>query len=152
MLDREWFFDDFAVGDSFLTRGRTITEVELVNFVTLGGILEEIFLNAQYALNETIFKKRVVPALLIVTIAEGLYIQTGQTHNARAYLGLDELRFHAPVEVGDTIKVRVDVAESRLTSRPDRGILTLKHSVLNHDGDQVVSYVSTRMLGCRPKT
>lgn len=151
-MTRDWYIEDFEQGATFVTRGRTITEVELINFVTMGGIYEEVFLNVPFATTKSLFGRRVIPALLSLTIAEGLYIQTGQTHNARAYLGLDQLRFVRPVHVDDTIHVSVLVAGSRLTSKPDRGVLELDHTVLNQDGEPTLTYKSARMIAARPST
>ncbi len=149
--DHDWYFDDFEVGQVQTTMGRTVTEADLVNFVTFGGIFEEIFINAEYAKTKTLFEGRVVPGLLILVVAEGLYVQTGHTHQGRAYLGLDELRLTAPVLCGDTIRAEVSVESARPSEgRPGHGILAMRHRVLNQKGVEVMSYKTTRMLACRP--
>jgi len=149
--DDDWYFDDFEVGQVHTTMGRTVTEADLVNFVTFGGIFEEIFINAEFARKNSLFKGRVVPGLLIVVVAEGLYIQTGHTHKGRAFLGLDDLRIKAPVVCGDTIRVNVSVESARPSSgHPGHGILTMGHKVLNQDDVEVMSYKTTRMLASRP--
>ena len=151
LSDRSWYFDDFEVGQVDLTMGRTVTEADLVNFVTFGGIFEEIFINAEYAQANSLFKGRVVPGLLILVVAEGLYVQTGHTHQGRAYLGLDELRIRAPVVCGDTIRAEVSVESARRSrGRPGHGILAMRHRVLNQHGVEVMAYKTTRMLACRP--
>jgi acyl dehydratase len=147
----DWYYEDFDVGDVHLTMGRTVTEADLVNFVTFGGIFEEIFINAEYANNNSLFKGRVVPGLLILVFAEGLYVQTGHNHQGRAYLGLDELRITAPVLCGDTIHVEVSVESARPSrGRPGHGILTMRHKVLNQNGVAVMSYKTARLLAGRP--
>ena len=113
MSDHDWYFDDFEVGQVHTTMGRTVTETDVVNFVGLGGIFEEIFINVEYAKSNTLFKGRVAPGLLILVVAEGLYVQTGHTHKGRAFLGLDDLRIKAPVVCGDTIRVQVSVDSTR---------------------------------------
>ncbi len=149
--DHDWYFDDFEVGQVHTTMGRTVTEADLVNFVTFAGIFEEIFINAEYAKTKTLFKGRVVPGLLILVVAEGLYVQTGHTHQGRAYLGLDELRLTAPVLCGDTIHVEVSVDSARVSrGQPGHGILAMRHKVLNQKGVEVMSYKTTRLLACRP--
>ena len=151
MPDPSWYFDDFEVGQIDRTIGRTVTEADLVNFVTFGGIFEEIFINAEYAQANSLFKGRVVPGLLILVVAEGLYVQTGHTHQGRAYLGLDELRITAPVVCGDTIHAEVSVESARRSNeRPELGILVMRHRVLNQHDVEVMTYTTTRMLACRP--
>ena len=151
MPDHDWYFDDFEVGQVHTTMGRTVTEADLVNFVTFGGIFEELFINAEYAKNNSLFKGRAVPGMLIMVVAEGLYVQTGHTHQGRAFLGLDELRITAPVVCGDTIRAEISVESVRPSEgRPGHGILTLRHRVRNQHGVEVMSYKTARMLACRP--
>ena len=150
MPDAGWYFDDFEAGQVHTTMGRTVTEADLVNFVTFGGIFEEIFINAEYAAKQSLFQGRVVPGMLILVVAEGLYVQTGHTHHGRAFLGLDELRITAPVVCGDTITVQVRVESTRVSrSRPDHGIVVLAHTVANQHGAEVMAYRTTRLLEAR---
>ncbi len=147
----EWWFDDFEVGHVTTTMGRTITEGDIVNFVTFGGIFEELFINEHFARERSLFKGRAAPGLLALILAEGLYTLTGRTHHGRALLGLDELRLTAPVVAGDTIHAEVTVLEARPSgSRPGFGVLTLNHSVLNHEGVEVMRYRTVRLLESRP--
>jgi acyl dehydratase len=145
--DHDWYFEDFEPGQVHRTMGRTVTEADLVNFVTFGGIFEELFINAEYAKNNSLFKGRAVPGMLILVVAEGLYIQTGHTHQGRAFLGLDELRITAPVVCGDTIRAEVTVESARPSeSRPGHGVVTLRHRVVNQAGAEVMSYKTVRLL------
>ena len=149
--DHDWYFDDFEVGQVHTTMGRTVTEADIVNFVTFAGIFEEIFINAEYAKSNSLFKGRVAPFLLTLVFAEGLYVQTGHTHQGRAFLALEELRMIAPVFCGDTIHVEVSVESARRSQRrPGHGILGVSHTVLNQKGVEVMSYKTTRLLACRP--
>ena len=101
--------------------------------------------------HHSLFHGRVVPGLLILVVAEGLYVQTGHTHHGRAYLGLDELRITAPVVCGDTIHVEATVESARPSgSRPGHGILAMRHRVRNQHDAEVMAYKTTRMLACRP--
>ena len=147
MADGEWWFDDFEVGQLTRTMARTVTEADIVNFVTFSGIFEELFINADYAREKGLFKGRNAPGFLAFVMAEGLYVLTGKTRHGRALLGVDEVRLTAPVFAGDTIHAEVTVLEARPSeSRPGNGILTLGHRVLNQDGMQVLAYRTTRML------
>jgi len=148
--DHDWYFEDFEAGQVHGTMGRTVTEADLVNFVTFGGIFEELFINAEYAKSNSLFKGRAVPGMLIMVVAEGLYVQTGHTHQGRAFLGLDELRITAPVVCGDTIRAEVTVESARPSQgRPGHGVLTLRHRVFNQHGTEVMSYKTARLMACR---
>ena len=147
---REWYFEDFELGETHTTMGRTLTEADVMSFVGFSGVWEEIFINDQYAREQTIFNKRVVPGLCILVAVEGLYVLTGHTHHGRAFLGLDELRLVAPVVCGDTIRAEVTVDAMRPTRREGHGILTLRHRVVNQDDVEVMTYRTTRMMERRP--
>jgi acyl dehydratase len=147
----EWYFEDFEVGQVHTTMGRTLTESDVMTFVGFTGIFEEIFINAEYAREQTLFGRRVVPGLCILVVVEGLYVLTGHTHHGRAFLGLDELRIVAPVACGDTIRAEVTVESLRRSaSRQGHGVMTLRHRVLNQDGAEVMSYATARLMECRP--
>jgi len=148
----DWYFEDFTEGKTVRTMGRTVTETDIVNFVTLGGIFEELFINVEFEQNKVV-GGRVVPAMLVLTIAEGLYIQTGHTHAGRAFLGLDELRFTAPTKANDTLWVDVTVVSARpSSSRPGHGVVVLAHNVVNQRGESVANYRTSRMLESRPSS
>ena len=148
---REWYFEDFVPGQVDTTIGRTLTESDVMTFVGFTGVWEEIFVNAEYARDQTIFGRRVVPGLCILVVAEGLYVLTGHTRHGRAFLGLEDLRIVAPVACGDTIRAEVTVASARPSaSRPGHGVLTLRHRVLNQDGAEVMSYATVRLMKGRP--
>jgi acyl dehydratase len=151
LAEREWYFEDFEVGQVTTTMGRTVTESDIVTFVTFGGIFEELFINAHYAREKGLFKGRTSPGLLALVIGEGLYTLTGRTHHGRALLGLDELRFTAPVLAGDTIHEEVTVVETRASrSRVGHGVLTLAHRIVKQDGVEVMRYRTSRLIECRP--
>lgn len=148
---RQWYFEDFEVGQVHTTMGRTLTESDVMTFVGFTGVWEEIFVNAEYAREQTIFGRRVVPGLCILVVVEGLYVLTGHTHHGRAFLGLDELRIVAPVTCGDTIRAQVTVEAVRPSAkREGHGVMTLRHRVLNQVDAEVMSYKTVRLMECRP--
>jgi acyl dehydratase len=150
-LEREWYFDDFEAGQVCTTMGRTLIESDVMTFVGFTGVWEEIFVNAEYAREQSIFGRRVVPGLCILVVVEGLYVLTGHTRHGRAFLGLDELRIVAPVVCGDTIRAEVAVESARpSSSREGHGVLALRHRVINSDDTEVMSYKTVRLMACRP--
>lgn len=146
-----WYIERFGQGDTFTTPGRTVTETDLVNYLGMSGFFEEVFMNARMAEASSVFRRRVVPAVLVLAIAEGLLVMTGRLERGVAFLGLSDLAMKAPVAVGDTIRVRLEVRSTRLTSKPGRGILHLFHSVQADDGEVFMEYTSARMVEARPR-
>lgn len=107
------YFEDFMPEKKFVTAKRTITETDLVNFVTLCGFFEPLFTDQPFAESETPFGARIAPGALSLAYAEGLSILSGIIHRTgMAFLGL-ELQIHKPVFIGDTIGVEIEVLEKR---------------------------------------
>ena len=48
--------------------------------------------------------------------------------------------------LGDTLRVRVVITEKRETKKPDRGIVTYRHEVVNQRGELVLEAVIKRMI------
>lgn len=145
----QWW-EDYAADWTLKTGRRTVTEFDILSFVTLIGMNEALFMDAEYIANDTPFGRRIAPGALVFSYAEGLVIQTGHLHTAAiAFLGA-EMKMQAPVYLGDTIDVTVTLAERRETSKPDRGLVTTRNTVRNQSGDAVLEYLATRMLRRRP--
>lgn len=140
------YFEDFALGKKLKTHSRTITETDLVNFMSLCGFFESLFMDRKYVEEETNFGKPIVPGALSFSYAEGLTILSGILHHTgMAFLGL-EMQILKPVFVGDTIGVEIEVIEKRETQKPDRGIVTFRHRVLNQKEEAVMDYKVKRMI------
>ncbi len=140
-------FEKWEVGSKFTTRGRTITETDVVNYVNLVGYTESLFLDMEF-LKDKGHERRMAPALFTCGIADTLIVQTGVLHDyAVALLGVDGLVARAPVYVGDTLTVEVETTDVRPSrSRPDRGVVSTHQRVLNQKGEVVLEYDVKRML------
>jgi acyl dehydratase len=146
-----WYLEQFRPGDRFRSAGRTITETDLVNYLGLSAFFEEAFMNVPFATGASVYRRRVVPAVLVLAISEGLIVLTGRLERAIAFLGMTELTMKAPVAVGDTIRVGTKICSTRQTSKPGRGIVQLLHTVRIDDDSVVMEYTSTRMVQARPE-
>lgn len=140
------YYEDFLPGKQFKTLKRTVTEADLVNFVNLCGFFESLFMDQTYVQTETSFGRRIAPGALTLAFAEGLSILSGILHHTGlAFLGL-ELDIKKPVFIGDTIGVEIEVSDRRETKKPDRGIVTFQHRVINQQGEVVLEYRVKRMI------
>jgi acyl dehydratase len=138
-------FHQQPVGLRWRTQRRTVTEHDLMSFVTGFGFNEALFLDAD-APAEFGFAGRLIPGALTMVLAEGLVISSGAlSGTGRAFLGCN-LEVKAPVFVGDTLEVWVEVTEARLTSRGDRGVVTTRNEVHTQRGDLVLVYTPSRMI------
>ena len=128
-LVRGMTFEEMPQGQAFRTARRTITETDLVNFITWGGFNEPLFWDASHAADGG-YTGRLVPGALTYCIAEGLVLQTNVLHGTGlAFLHM-ELTVRGPVYVGDTLYAVVETTGSRPSSKPGRGVVTSRINVL----------------------
>ncbi|OGK80737.1 MAG: hypothetical protein A2X52_04445 [Candidatus Rokubacteria bacterium GWC2_70_16] len=139
-------FEEHAVGATYQTLARTVSEADICAFVNLCGFTEPLFYDMEYVARESVFTGRLAPGALTFALAEGLIIQTGLIHGTgMAYLG-GEIRIVGPVLAGDTLRVSVTVADKRETKKTDRGIVTYRHRVTNQRGEVVLEADIKRMI------
>jgi acyl dehydratase len=138
-------FEEMTAGSRFRTASRTITETDLITFVTLTGMNEPLFLDEAGSFGAG-YAGRLVPGALVFSYAEGLVMQTGVIHGTgMAFLRAD-LSVQAPVFVGDTITVVVEVAQSRAASSGARGVVTTRNTVVKRGGGTVLVYEPVRLI------
>lgn len=89
-------FEEFQVGDRYRTLGRTVSDFEILQFVTLTGFTEPLFMDMEYIRRESVFKTRVAPGVLTFALAEGLTLQTGILHGTGLALLSYDVRILAP--------------------------------------------------------
>ncbi|MEX0407292.1 MaoC/PaaZ C-terminal domain-containing protein [Aquibium sp. LZ166] len=138
--------EDLPVGRKFRTIGRTVTEADITAFVGVTGMVEVLFTNLEHLRHESAFEgKRLVPAALVYSFAEGLVMQSTLQGTGMAFLSM-EFTVQKPTFAGDTLHVECEVLESRRTSKGDRGIVKTMNRVVNQEGAVVITYSPTRMI------
>ena len=146
-----FYYEDMPVGRTFRTIRRSVTETDIVNFISATGMLEVLFIDKVFLEQESDIKGRLAPGALGYCFAEGLLAQTTMQHTGFAFLEM-QLKIERPLFAGDTIHVEVEVLEARLSrSRPGRGILRTRNRVVNQNGETVLVYTPVRMIKCRPE-
>ena len=140
------------MGDRYRTLGRTVSEFEILQFVTVTGFTEPLFMDLEYIRRESVFKTRVAPGVLTFALAEGLIIQTGILHGTGLALLSYDVKVVAPVLAGDTISVEVEVTDKRETRKPDRGVVTFRHRIANQREETVMEATVSRMIKRSPSS
>ncbi len=144
---RGYWFDEFEVGQSFVSPGRTITETDLVNFAGLSGDYTPVHTDAEYA-RRMPFRKRIAHGMLVQSIATGLGTRIGVFEGTIAALTGVNIEWKAPVFPGDTVRLRLDVGEIDEQPSKRSGKVAFRTFVLNQK-DQVVSEGSWNTLMLR---
>lgn len=143
------FFDDFQVGQEFVTKARTVTETDIVNFAALSWDTNPLHTDVEFAAQSP-FGERIAHGMLGLVIHAGLSQMLGLMEGTLvAFLGLT-WRFHHPIKIGDTVHVVQRVQEMRETSQPERGVLTLEKELINQHGQVVQSGITTVLMLRKP--
>jgi acyl dehydratase len=137
------FLDDFEVGMTFETPGRTVTEADVVTFAGLSGDYNPLHTDEEFA-KAGPFGKRIAHGVLTLAVLTGLWERLGLlAGSAEAFYGIDKLRFTKPVFPGDTLRAVVKVVDKR--ERDSNGLLTFSNEVVNQRG-QTVLVCDTRVV------
>ncbi len=141
------YFEEFTVGQEFTSRGRTVTEADVVNFAGLSGDFIELHTNEEYA-RAMPAGKRIAHGALVFSISTGLMSQMNLINDTViAFYGLDRLRFTKPVFIGDTVKVTKKVIECM--GKGSRGVVTFDTKVLNQRDETVQVYQDKLVMKTR---
>jgi oxepin-CoA hydrolase/3-oxo-5,6-dehydrosuberyl-CoA semialdehyde dehydrogenase len=139
---RRWF-EDLEIGHSLLTHRRTVSEADIVNF---GGVSGDYFYMHfdEIAAKDTQFGKRIAHGYFVLSAAAGLFVSPAPGPVLANY-GLDNLRFVAPVAIGDTIRARLTCKRKVDRNRTDeqgrgQGVVAWDVQVTNQHDELVASY------------
>jgi oxepin-CoA hydrolase/3-oxo-5,6-dehydrosuberyl-CoA semialdehyde dehydrogenase len=136
-------FEDLQTGDSLLTHRRTVSEADIVAF---GGISGDFFYMHfdEIAARDSQFGKRIAHGYFVLSAAAGLFVSPAPGPVLANY-GLDNLRFVAPVAIGDTIRARLTCKRKVDRNRTDdkgvgQGVVAWDVQVTNQNEELVASY------------
>ena len=136
-------FEDLEMGHSLLTHRRTVSEADIVNF---GGVSGDYFYMHfdEIAAKDTQFGQRIAHGYFVLSAAAGLFVSPAPGPVLANY-GLDNLRFVAPVAIGDTIRARLTCKRKVDRNRTDeqgrgQGVVAWDVQVTNQRDELVASY------------
>jgi acyl dehydratase len=128
------FFEEFEVGQTVVTAGRTITESDIVRFAGLSGDYNQIHTDAAYA-SQGMFGERIAHGLLVLSVASGLAVQTGIIEGTVLAFRELEWKFSRPGMIGDTVHAQIEVEETKALPRLGGGNVVMKVNVLNQNDE-----------------
>jgi 3-hydroxybutyryl-CoA dehydratase len=103
-------FDRLEVGERFRSRGRTITEADIVAFAALSGDSHPLHVDAEWAAASE-FGERIAHGMLILSYSVGLVPLDPEW--VLALRGFERVAFKRPVKIGDTIRVEGELESKR---------------------------------------
>ncbi len=140
-------------GKKFISAGRTISESDFTMLTNLTWTTDRIHTDREY-MKQTPFGERILAGACVLACAIGLANRSGiaeviDNDKVRriAALGLEEVRFTAPVKPGDTITVHSEIMDVHPTSKdPKRAVVRIKETTFNQSGQEVMTYIRSILL------
>lgn len=145
------FLDEWRVGDRLVHEiRRTVTETDNLLFSTMTHNPQPLHIDAEAA-KASEFGQILVNGTFTFALMIGLSVGDTTLGTLVANLGYDKLVMPMPVFIGDTMRAETEVVEVRQSrSRPDAGIVTFRHVLINQRDEIVCQCLRSAMLRRKP--
>lgn len=143
MIQQYW--QDYEIGSTRTSSGRTITEADIVLHAGQTGDFYPHHMDAEWCKTQA-FGQRVAHGTLILSVGVGLL--AGEINEVAFSYGYDKVRFIAPVFIGDTITSRAEIVAKRDHAKKPHefGIVDEQVSITNQKGETVVAFIHVYMV------
>jgi acyl dehydratase len=141
------FYDDWRIGDR-ITHDirRTVTETDNLLFSTMTHNPQPLHIDAEAA-RASEFGQILVNGTFTFALMIGLTVGDTTLGVLVANLGYDKVVMPRPVFIGDTLRAETEVVGLRDSrSRPEAGIATFRHWLINQRGETVCECLRTALL------
>ena len=143
------YFEDYTLGEVFVSPGRTITETDIVLFSAFTGDWHPLHTDVEYAA-KTPFKERIAHGMLSLVVGMALLFRLGPyvvlPKSFIAFYGMENVRFTGPVKIGDTIHCEMTI-KSLAEKDAKRGIIEAENVIKNQRDQEVIVYVTKILVG-----
>ena len=141
------FFDDIEVPSRIISPSQVVDRDEMVDFARIWNPLP-IHLDEDAARP---FGGLTASGPFLLAFRIRLIHQMNRQPAVIASFGYDEVRFKAPAHAGDKLTLFLDFQKKRLSSsKPDRGIVTVLQTLINQDGNEILTVVDTVLVKKKP--
>jgi 3-hydroxybutyryl-CoA dehydratase len=147
---RGLYFEQFEPGLRLVTAARTITEGDVVTFAGVSGDFNQIHTDAEFS-KGTPFGQRVAHGLLVLSIASGLAMRSGILEGTViAFREINNWKFSSPVFIDDTIRVELEVIETKALPRLGGGAVVIELAVKNQRNETTMKGSWTALIANQP--
>jgi acyl dehydratase len=145
------YFDELTVGQHFQhSLGRTLTEMDNVLFSSLTLNTQPLHINEDFA-RKTAFGQRIINGIFTLGVVVGITVGDLTEGTIVANLGYETIKHPHPMFHGDTLYVESEITDKRESkSRPDCGVITMKHIGRNQDGVICIEVTRTALFLKKP--
>ena len=141
------YFDQWQVGDQIVHEiRRTVTETDNLLISTLTHNPQPLHLDAEAAAASE-YGRILVNGTFTFALMVGLSVGDTTLGTLVANLGYDKVVMPKPVFIGDTLHAETEVVELKESrSRPNAGIVTFRHRMINQRDEIVCECLRSALL------
>ena len=148
---RGQYFEEFEVGQKFVSSARTITEGDIVSFAGLSGDYNQIHTDVEFC-KKTSYGQRIAHGLLVTSIASGLLAQSGLLDGTViAFREINNWKFRQPTFIGDTVHVITEVIKLKRLKHLGGGAVVILVDVRNQKNETVMKGKWTALMMSKPE-
>ena len=129
-------FSEFEVGQVYESDAREVREADVMQFAELSGDFNPLHVDDEFA-KKTPFGRRIAHGMLAASMSTGQGQDTGIFEGTTLALMEQSFRYKAPLFFGERIRTRLEVTDTRASSKGGKGVVTFSANVLK-DEDTVV--------------
>jgi itaconyl-CoA hydratase len=143
------YLEDFALGDTYEHRpGKTVLESDNHLFTLLTLNTHPLHFDREYGA-ATEFGQNLVNSTYTLALLIGMSV-SDLSQKTIANLGMDEVKFTAPVFAGDTLYAESEViAKRESASRPGQGIVEVRTTGKNQRGQTICTFRRSMLIPAR---
>ena len=131
---------------------RTVTETDNLLFSALTHNPAVLHLDEEYCREHTEFGRRIVNSSFTLGLIVGISVGDTTLGTTLGNLGMDEIRFPAPVFLGDTLRSETEVISRRESaSRPNAGLVVFEHRGYNQRNELVATFKRAVLVPRKPQ-
>jgi oxepin-CoA hydrolase / 3-oxo-5,6-dehydrosuberyl-CoA semialdehyde dehydrogenase len=143
-----YHFEDLDIGQTFLSKERTVTLDDIEHFAQFTGDTFYAHMDEEATKGHPFFPGRVAHGYLLLSFAAGLFVDPDPGPVLANY-GLDSLRFVKPVQPGEAIKVRL-TAKEKSPRNKQYGEVRWDVEITTATGETAATYELLTMNAVRP--
>jgi 3-hydroxybutyryl-CoA dehydratase len=146
---RGFYYEEFEIGQKLVSRGRTVSESDIVQFAGLTGDFNPMHTDAEY-MKSHMLGQRVAHGLLTLSYAMGQAYQLGILERTVLAFRELEMKFSVPVFIGDTVRAELTVLEKTDAKRLGGGMVKLDLRILNQENKVVQKGTISLLMASKP--
>lgn len=140
------YFEEFQVGDRWVSSGRTLTQADILNFAGFNGDFNPVHVDEEFA-KKTMLGGVIASTPLVFALMSGMFSQLGNVDGTgRGWIDLKYARVHRFAHPGETLHLEVEVVGKEEGPRLGVGTITWREVMLNQHGETLIEQERRTMV------